>query len=591
MTRSDLAAARTVATPIPGDRVPARSEEGSKERRGLGGRFGSYIVTRGWVHLVLLSGVGLFLFPFAWMVGTSLKTDEEVVEDRWFPTVPTFRDASPYARGVPEIERPMDVPTDRWNALLPQLKAMAREAVEAAEPIAGTEQLNRGAHAEATAALLVDRGVARLNRNLWHEGEEPVKAGFASMLTPGEIATAMDDRLARLELRRLQLRTNDARLFNLATAETIAQQWTIESGNAQLVPLNSEATLLRYDFQTPSAEPIVIRCDFDSPVGIGDLHKLILSFKADDSWHRINATLIMGSQRWHSTRTTYVAQHRPASILFQPPGFDDTTLRAKVWVPLRTTDLPSPDLQDGQPATLYLTLEPSSTVQAIYGKVQRNYVRAFNAVPFWRYVLNSVLLVSLTIAGTLFSSAFVAYAFARLNWPGRSIAFLILLSTMMLPGQVTMIPSFMIWRNLGWYNTLNPMWVPAWFGGAFFIFLMVQQMKTIPRDLEEAARIDGLNAVQTWYYVILPQVKPVAAAIAIMTFMGAWNEFMGPLIYLRDQTRFPLSLGLFGIRLDSGNDWTMIMAGNVLMTLPVIVIFFIFQRHFIQGMTMTGMKG
>jgi multiple sugar transport system permease protein len=162
---------------------------------------------------------------------------------------------------------------------------------------------------------------------------------------------------------------------------------------------------------------------------------------------------------------------------------------------------------------------------------------------------------------------------------------------MMLPAQVTMIPSFMIWRSLGWYNTLNPLWVPAFLGGAFFVFLMVQHMKTIPRELEEAARIDGLNAVQTWWYIIVPLVKPAAAAVAIMTILGAWNDFLGPLIYLRDQDRFPLSLGLFGIRADVANtDWTMIMAANVLMILPVVIMFIVFQRYFVQGMTMSGGK-
>lgn len=116
-------------------------------------------------------------------------------------------------------------------------------------------------------------------------------------------------------------------------------------------------------------------------------------------------------------------------------------------------------------------------------------------------------------------------------------------------------------------------------------------MKTIPRELEEAAHLDGLNALQTWYYIILPQVKPPAAAIAILAFMAAWNDFMGPLIYLRDQSRFPLSLGLFASQLENFGDWTLIMAGNVLMTLPVIVIFFLFQRYFVQGMTMSGLKG
>jgi ABC-type glycerol-3-phosphate transport system permease component len=245
---------------------------------------------------------------------------------------------------------------------------------------------------------------------------------------------------------------------------------------------------------------------------------------------------------------------------------------------------------------LRVTLSPSSTLRANWGKIFRNYDRAFKSVPFWRYITNSLLLVALVTVGSLFSASFVAYAFARLNWPGRSIAFLLLLATMMLPSQVTMIPGFIIWKSLHWYNTLNTLWVPAFFGSAFFIFLMTQHMRTIPKELEEAARLDGLNAVQSWYYIILPNVTPTLAAIAILSFIGAWNEFMAPLIYLRDQTRFPLSLGLYGLGLlnktqTADYSWSVIMAGNMLMTFPVILVFFLFQRYFVQGMTLTGMKG
>jgi ABC-type glycerol-3-phosphate transport system permease component len=206
---------------------------------------------------------------------------------------------------------------------------------------------------------------------------------------------------------------------------------------------------------------------------------------------------------------------------------------------------------------------------------------------------NSLLVVILATAGTLFSASFVAYAFARLNWPGRSLAFGILLSTMMLPAQVTFVPQFMIWRTAGLYNTLAPLWLPAWFGTAFFIFLMTQHMKTIPRELEEAARIDGCGPLRTWWSIILPQCKPALAAIAILVSMSAWNDFLSPLIYLRDQQKFPLSLGLYALRLDTpegGTDWTLVMAGNVLMTFPVVLIFFLFQRYFISGMTMSAVK-
>jgi ABC-type glycerol-3-phosphate transport system permease component len=257
---------------------------------------------------------------------------------------------------------------------------------------------------------------------------------------------------------------------------------------------------------------------------------------------------------------------------------------------------PKPDTRHPKPesATLRITITPSSTLAAIGGKVIRNYQRVFDSVPFWRYVVNSAIIVFLATLGTLLSASFVGYAFARLNWPGRSVAFAILLATMMLPAQVTMIPGFMIWRAAGLYNTLCPLWLPAWFGSAFFIFLMVQHMRTIPRELEEAARMDGASALRTWVQIIVPQTRPALAAIAIMVAMASWNEFMGPLVYLRDQSKFPLSLGLFALRLDApegGIDWTAIMAGNVLMTLPVLVIFFLFQRYFIEGMTMSGMKG
>ncbi|HWP41014.1 MAG TPA: carbohydrate ABC transporter permease [Tepidisphaeraceae bacterium] len=369
--------------------------------------------------------------------------------------------------------------------------------------------------------------------------------------------------------------------------------WRVVSGPGELRVSGGGAIYLHYHFDRPDAQPVVLECDLDVPEPMDTWHKLIFSFKADDSWHRIRAVVSGPTGKWCTTRTNYAAQNRVGSIIFQFPSFEDRMLKARTWTPLSRQQQAAGVENPANTPTgrLQIILAPSSTFQAIAGKVQWNYSRAFRAVPFWTYVGNSLLLVGLCTVGTLFSSTFVAYAFARLNWPGRSVALVILLSTMMLPGQVTMIPSFMIWRQLGWYNTLNPLWVPAFFGSAFFIFLMIQHMKTIPRELEEAARIDGLSALQTWWYVIVPLVKPAAAAIAIMTVMGAWNEFMGPLIYLRDQTRFPLSLGLFAVRLEAASDWTMIMAGNVLMTLPMIVMFILFQRYFIQGMTMGGLKG
>ncbi|MDW8262099.1 MAG: carbohydrate ABC transporter permease [Phycisphaerales bacterium] len=407
--------------------------------------------------------------------------------------------------------------------------------------------------------------------------------------TSGAVGTAA------LELYGLQVRSLDARIFNIPV------DWRVDPPDSRAQLLAVEGGV-QWCYRFDSARPISISTRFEFPIDPAELHKLILSLKPDDSWHRIDAELILGGTTWRSTRSTWLAQHRPMSILFQPPTFEDHTSQAKLWVPLHRVSKASGSHQNpttgvapaaggaGREASLRIVLTPSSTPRAIWGKLTRNYDRIFRSIPLWHYVFNSVLLVGLCVAGTLVSTTFVAYAFARLRWPGRGVALVLLLATMMLPAQVTMIPSFLIWRQLGWYNTLNPMWVPAFLGSAFFIFLMVQHLRTIPRELEEAARIDGLGYVQTWYYIILPQVKPAAAAVAVLTFLGAWNDFLGPLIYLRDQSRFPLSLGLFAAQLENAGDWTMIMAGNVLMTLPVIVLFFLCQRYFVRGMAMSGLK-
>jgi multiple sugar transport system permease protein len=543
-----------------------------------------YFVSRGWLHLILLTGVGVFIFPLVWMAATSMKTDDELTNGAWLPSVPRFVAASPYVLNAPAPVKPIGVELERFERFAPMLADVTRSAVDAANPVSPD-------HAHASAALLLNRMTGRIPAKLWDGDEAALREAYGAVLTSEVVREALMDRLAQFEIRGLLFRTLDASVTKVCDPKTIASTWTVECGDARLVAIPEGGAFVGYAFADAGAEPITLRYDFDLPSDFAEMHKLMVSYKADSSWHRIDATLDVGGQRWAGQRPTYLAQGRPASILLQPPTFEDATFKNKVWTPLKRVSITPSD--EPRRATLRLKLSPSSTLDAVGAKMQFNYDRAFHYVPFWRYVANSLILVALCTAGTLFSSTFVAYAFARLRWPGRSVAFVLLLSTMMLPAQVTMIPSFMIWRELGWYNTLNPLWVPAWFGGAFFIFLMTQHMKTIPRELEEAARIDGLNAVQIWWYVIVPLVKPAAAAIAIMSAMGAWNEFMGPLIYLRDQSKFPLSLGLWGMRTDFtvGIDWTLIMAGNVLMTLPVIILFFLCQRYFIQGMAMSGMKG
>jgi arabinooligosaccharide transport system permease protein len=220
-----------------------------------------------------------------------------------------------------------------------------------------------------------------------------------------------------------------------------------------------------------------------------------------------------------------------------------------------------------------------------------NYLRAVTVVPFGRGLLNTLFLVLPPLAVGLFLSALAAYAFARLRFPGREPLFAIVLGSMMIPGVVTMVPLFLLFRTLGWLDTYRPLMVPGCFGGAYGIFLLRQFFRTLPLELEEAARLDGCNPFQTFTTVILPLAKPGLATLAVFGFMGGWNDFMGPLIYLNSPERFPLQLVLAEFQSLYYTDWTLVMAASVLAGLPVLLLFLACQRYFVEGIALTGIKG
>ena len=220
-----------------------------------------------------------------------------------------------------------------------------------------------------------------------------------------------------------------------------------------------------------------------------------------------------------------------------------------------------------------------------------NYREALTYVPFGRYALNTLVIATLTIVGHLLSCSLVAYGFARLRAPGKNALFVVLLATMMLPYPVTMIPIYVGFKTLGWVNTFLPLVVPAFFGAPFYIFLLRQFFLTLPTELEDAARADGASTLQIIWHVILPISKPALATVAIFTFQAAWNDFLPPLIYLHDQSRYTVSLGLSFFRSSYDIRWAYLMAASLVTMLPVIIIFFFAQRLFIEGIALTGMKG
>jgi ABC-type glycerol-3-phosphate transport system permease component len=223
--------------------------------------------------------------------------------------------------------------------------------------------------------------------------------------------------------------------------------------------------------------------------------------------------------------------------------------------------------------------------------IWRNYADAVTAIPFFQYLRNTVLITGLSILGKVISVTLVAFAFARLRWWGRDTLFLIMLATLMLPPHVTLIPQFILFKQLGWINTFLPLIVPQFFGGPWLTFLVRQFLLTLPRELDDAARIDGCSSWGVFWRIILPQAKPAILIVVIFVFNNTWNEFLLPLIYLQSQDKFTLALGLRLFQGEASTGWHLLMAASLLTMLPVLILFFAAQRYFMQGIVFTGVKG
>ncbi len=221
----------------------------------------------------------------------------------------------------------------------------------------------------------------------------------------------------------------------------------------------------------------------------------------------------------------------------------------------------------------------------------KNYSDGLTAIPFARYLGNTLLICAFTVVGTVWSSSMVAYGLSRIPWRGREVLFYAIVGTMLLPPQVTMVPVFSIFKTLGWLDTYLPLTVPSFLGGAFNVFLLRQFFRGIPNELTEAARLDGASEWHNYRHIVLPLAKPALWTVGLFAFIGAWNDYLGPLIYLFDDRKYTLSLGLAMFRGQYSAAWGQMMAVSVVVTLPLIILFFFTQRTFVRGITMTGMKG
>jgi len=555
------------------------------------------------MHLTLIAGSLIFSMPFIWMVSCSLKEDDEQMTEQlvWFPRLPPYQPSSPYidAREGTELLRPEEVTLDRWAALRPLVAKALDERLQAARLDPGTTPAKEALDLFRAALW---RDLVRLIPSAKFSDERALRDAIFTQAGTAQVDQSQRRLYRAVALGEVSLRAEGqsevripARQDRKPDGELIWQLGPAAPGASVSLRQNSYEQKAEEELQyglkavgdRASVFAIVPYAGKEAPKAIS------IGVKPDASWNRVWFALEFEGRRYEAIEPWLMTGNRFGEVYYQLPSPDDEDdLRVRHWLITKDRGF-VPQTQPLPPATVKveLAIEDTSSFTKACDKFSYNYRNSLHYIPFWRYFLTSLFLVVINVFLAIFSSSFIAYAFARLTWPGRELCWAVLLGTVMIPGQVTMIPNFLIMKWLGWYNTLRPMWVGSAFGSVFFIFMLRQFMKNIPKDLEDAAKIDGCSYWQIYWHVILPLVKPTLAAIGIFTFMGVWNDFMGPLMYLSDQRYYPLSLGLFAFQTLAGGNQGMMMAASLMMTLPVIALFFVAQKQFIQGVTFTGIKG
>lgn len=548
------------------------------------------IARRVGLHAVLVAGSILFAIPFIWLGSTSAKVADEMYPPRWLPQIPDRVVESPYLklRENEHSERPLKVSEEDWlrmadpvrAAITQRLNGLSDQLPEFYGPYLGESDLADG---------LFSRLLKRAPDELFEGDEAVCAAWFTERVTPDFVKEVFEDVYRRFALSDVAFHGWDVSVEQVTDEEKFP--WRVASGDIDLIVrtegLRRPAQEARYSFKKQHS--FALETVLPLKMAPENLKKTIVSMRADRSWHSVWLTLEMDGKKYQSVQPGFLGSDRWQDITWQFKSDDDHSIKMKNW--LRVEEKGSSAFNAPGKVKLTIEVRQSRGLLAVFNKYVNNYREVLRMVPLWSYVKNSLILVVLNIVGQILGSSLVAFSFARLRWPARDFCFMLVLATLMVPAQVTMIPNFLIYKNLGWYNTLRPLWFGSFFGSAFFIFLLRQFMKGIPTDLEDSAKIDGCGYLGIYARIILPLIKPALAAIGIFTFMNVWNDFMGPLIFLNDQRLYPLSLGLFALQVFQLTNFGLMMAASVLMTIPVILLFFAAQRHFIQGVTLTGMKG
>lgn len=567
-------------------------------------------------YIVLILGASLFMLPILWMISTSIKTPRETTREnlRLYPLAPAPTLKSPYIdiRAFGDTNRLAGIPDDVWESIEESVVALIDSRVDewqrreqalgslpdsaAWNPEDLRNTMRRGALALLDRRLGDDvrraanfsaeaRGVEMFDSTAIGDASREILQASRGILTDGALDEIFNQAFRRLAVGEVRVRTTDFIAIGLYTGK----EWSLLDGQAEIRRVQfgtSTHQHVHYNLpETGAAFRLRFQPRQDTMYEVGDIDRILVNYRGDESWGKTLFFVEKDGTRYRSAPGNALYGRDWVEVELRFPGGEGDAIEQRTYLMLTAVG----------PAThsdfsVEMEIRSVGVLRAWVSKISRAYVDAFRQVPFARYLSTSFSLALITILLSIFSATIVGYAFARLEWPGRDFFFILLLATMMLPPQVTMIPQFIIMKELGWYNTLVPVWILSGFGIPFFIFLVRQFLKNIPKTLEDAARIDGCGFIRIYWHIMLPLIRPVIITIAIFTFMTTWNNFFAPLIYLNDERLFPVALGLFKFNLSVGQDVSLMMAGAFIATLPSIALFAVLQRYFIEGVTLTGTK-
>jgi len=529
-------------------------------------------------HLILILLSILFSAPFLWMISTSVKADDEIIHDPmvWIPELPNRVTDSPYLDfegHPPRWRKPPSFPNQKdWGVFTDRLRDAMKNHISSL--FLGNQWPFPRDPIEPALFIRADRDIedylwmavnTRIPEGDWKKDDAPQL--FVDRIQTDDVVKAWQKLYRSLSLAEIRLRNSSAQDIGVSAAT-----------DHKRIPYTIR------DWEQP-IQLARVEIDISSPEE--QIDQVMVRFRGDASYHRLAANLEYQGKVYETEEPAFLSLGEYQDIFWK------FTPQRKYEIDHLTFIEKQGQNSDIAPGKVRVTLNllPTPYWKVIWQRLVKNYIEVFRWVPYGTYTWVTVKITAINIFGQLLACSLVAFAFARLNFPGKEVLFVLMLATMMLPPQVTMIPQFVLFSKMGFYNTLVPLTIMSFTGAPFFIFLMRQFYMSIPKELTEAAKIDGCGYFTIYWRILLPLVKPALAAIAIFQFQSSWNEFLQPLIYITDENKTPISVGLFMFRQAQGGQWAELMAASSMMTLPIILLFFFTQRYFIQGVTLTGLKG